>query len=265
LLQSGASLGAVLTPLYVLLVRELGGSWPVVFWTVGAIGLLWVPLWMSLVKRGDLDGVPPATADSTPPQGWRVVGRMITLFVMVICISVSWQFLRAWLPKYLKEFRGYSPAASGFTVAGYYLAADVGCILSGFVVLRLTRHGWHTHTGRVVAFAGCCALTALATLVPMVGNTAMLPVVLMLVGAGILGLHPHYYALTQELPTRWMGLLSGTLAASSWFVVGIVQKELGDHIKTTNRYDEGFVLAGLAPLVALVVLGVLWRPAKAVS
>ena len=38
----------------------------------------------------------------------------------------------------------------------------------------------------------------------------------MLVGAGILGLHPIYYALGQELPAKHMAFLSGSLAASGW-------------------------------------------------
>lgn len=261
LLQSGASLGAVLTPLYVLLVRELGGTWQVVFWTVGGIGLLWVPLWLALVRRGDLDGRTPPTADGTAaPVGWEFVRRFVTLFVIVTCIGLSWQFIRAWLPKFLKEFHGYSPGASGFTVAGYYLASDLGCILSGFVVVWLSKRGVAVHRGRVLAFAGCTALTTLAALIPTIGNSWLLPPVLMLVGAGILGLHPHYYALAQELPTKWMGLLSGVLAAGSWAVVGQVQKELGAHIKATGSYDAGMMLAGLAPLVALVVLILLWKP-----
>jgi ACS family hexuronate transporter-like MFS transporter len=262
LLQSGASLGAVLTPLYVLLVRDLGGTWQVVFWTVGVIGLMWVPMWLALVRRGDLEGRTPPTADGAVVVGWEFVRRFVTLFVIVTCIGLSWQFIRAWLPKFLKEFHGYSPSESGFTVAGYYLAADVGCILSGFVVVWLSRRGVAVHKGRVAAFAGCAALTSLAAFIPTIGNSWLLPPVLMLVGAGILGLHPHYYALAQELPTKWMGLLSGVLAAGSWFVVGIVQKELGAHIKATGRYDEGMILAGLAPLAALVVLVLLWRPRR---
>ena len=73
----------------------------------------------------------------------------------------------------------------------------------------------------------------------------------MLVGAGILGLHPLYYALGQELPAKHMAFLSGSLAAAGWFVVGEVQKMMGAHIKATGDYTPGFVVAGLAPLVAL--------------
>ena len=39
LLQSGASIGAVLIPFYVMAVRHCGGGWQIVFWTVGAAGL----------------------------------------------------------------------------------------------------------------------------------------------------------------------------------------------------------------------------------
>src|SRR5262249_45835040 len=55
LLQSGASAGAVLTPLYVLLIDSFDGGWQFVFLSIGLAGLLWVPLWFSLVRRGDLD------------------------------------------------------------------------------------------------------------------------------------------------------------------------------------------------------------------
>jgi ACS family hexuronate transporter-like MFS transporter len=83
---------------------------------------------------------------------------------------------------------------------------------------------------------------------------------IVLAGAGILGLHPLYYALSQELPTKHMAFLSGLLAAAAWFAVGKVQEEMGAHIKTTGSYDVGFFIAGLAPLAGLLALLVLWKP-----
>ena len=115
----------------------------------------------------------------------------------------------------------------------------------------------------MLVYAGWCGLTALAVLVPLRRREPWLLVpVLMLVGAGILGLHPVYYALAQELPAKHMGLLSGVLAAMTWFTVGTVQGAIGAHIKATGDYAPGFVLAGLAPLAGLVALLVLWKPAK---
>ncbi len=275
LLQSGASAGAVLTPLYVLLVRSFGGGWQVVFWTVGVGGLLWVPLWFALVRRGDLDdkptappdpeldeaGVPhgPGHAAAEPFDAIGFVRRFVVLAVVVTCLGVSWQFIRAWLPKYLKEFHGYTPAASAWAVALYYIAADLGCILAGFGAKALADRGRGVHASRVLVYALWCGLTALAAMVPQVGgNFWVLVPVLMLVGAGVLGLHPMYYALAQELPAKHMGLLSGTLAAMTWFTVGAAQGAIGAHIKATGSYDIGFVLAGLAPLAGLAALLVVW-------
>ncbi|MCI0700058.1 MAG: MFS transporter [Planctomycetia bacterium] len=278
LLQSGASLGAVLTPLYVLLVRSLGGSWQVVFWTIGIAGLLWVPMWFALVRKGDLDDKPAVPSDPEldeagvphgPPEPhepidvWGFVRRVFVLAVIVTCLGLSWQFIRAWLPKYLKEFHKYTPAASAWAVACYYIAADLGCILAGFLVRLLAGSRRSVHTSRVIVFALWCGLTALAAVVPLIGNSFWVLVpVLMLVGAGILGLHPIYYALAQELPHKHMGLLSGLLAALTWVTVGTLQGMIGAHIKETGSYAPGFILAGLAPLVGLVVLVLVWKPAK---
>jgi len=272
LLQSGASAGAVLTPLYVLVVRLFGGDWQIVFWTIGALGLLWVPLWFALVRRGDLDkpivpteiksaetGTLLQTAERLDAIGF--LRRFVVLAVIVTCLGLSWQFIRAWLPKYLKEFHHYTPAASASAVAAYYIAADLGCILAGYLVKLLAGNGRSVHTSRVVVFALWCGLTALAAGIPLLGgNFWILVPLLMLVGAGILGLHPIYYALAQELPTKHMGVLSGILAAMTWVTVGTVQGAIGSHIKETGSYTPGFLIAGFAPFLGLLTLLALWKP-----
>jgi ACS family hexuronate transporter-like MFS transporter len=180
--------------------------------------------------------------------------------VIVTCLGVCWQFIRAWLPKFLKEYHHYDAATSAFAVACYYIAADVGCILAGFAVRRLATLGHPVHRARVAVYFGWAILTSLAAAVPWLGPEPWVLVpLLMLVGAGILGLHPIYYALAQELPARHMGVISGGLAAVTWFTVGTVQGELGKHIKATGNYDVGFMIAGLAPLLGLAALLLLWR------
>lgn len=267
ILQSGASAGAVITPFYVLTIRWLGAGWEVVFWSIGLAGLLWVPLWFALVRRGDLDRPTPSAADgATILVSWEFVRRFIALGVMVTVLGLSWQFIRAWLPKYLKENLGYSPGTSMRTVMGYYIAADLGCLFAGYLVKRMASRGRAVHAGRILVYAGWCGLTALAVLIPFVGgNVWLLTPILMLVGAGILGLHPVYYALAQELPAKHMGLLSGVLAAMTWFTVGAAQGAIGAHIKATGDYTPGFVVAGLAPLVGLAALLMLWKRTKSSS
>jgi ACS family hexuronate transporter-like MFS transporter len=277
ILQSGASLGAVLIPFYVLGIRHWGGDWPMVFWTIGAAGLLWVPLWMQLVRAADLRPAPPATAGNEaasegsrpaaalPTSMWRWAIPLVCLGIIVCCLNVSWQFLRAWLPKYLKESQGFSADAADIAVAGYYIAADIGCLLSGVVVRVLTGRGWEVTAARRLGFVLFAGLTLLAAATRWSGGGWSAVLLLWLAGAGILGLHPYYYALVQELPQRFLGLGSGLLAALAWFLAGAVQQHLGHHIDLTGSYDLGLTIAGLAPLLATGAVLWLWRPPRPVS
>ncbi|HVL11218.1 MAG TPA: MFS transporter [Gemmata sp.] len=272
LLQSGASLGAVLVPLYVFAVRNLGGGWEIVFWTIGAAGLLWVPLWLLLVRRGDLDHPaespaadappPPDEYDFVPPRpafAWGPFARAYAaLFVVILGISVSWQFIREWLPRYLEKGLKYSKDTTDLIVPFYYISAELGCFAFGLLVRRLVARGRDVHSARVTGYAVFAVVTASAAAAPLVGGSAGVGLII-LGGAGILGLHPCYYALAQELPARHMAFLSGLLAAAGWFVVGEVQTAMGRHIQATGSYDTGFLLAGLAPLAGLLALVVLWR------
>lgn len=263
ILQSGASLGAILIPMYVQLIESLGGGWEVVFWSVGVGGLVWVPLWLGLVRPGALaaDPDPDPAAPATPPlPTGEFARRLIVLGVVVSCLTVSWQFLRAWLALFLQDFHGYPAFQARLAVTGYFIASDVGCLLVGVVVVQLAKGGVRLHTARVWAFALFAGLTAAAAAVPLLGSGVLMVAALMVAGAGILGLHPLYYALSQELPGKRMGVLSGGLAAVGWVVSAVNQKTVGETIKATQSYDVGLVIAGLAPLLGLVVLLALWRP-----
>jgi ACS family hexuronate transporter-like MFS transporter len=278
ILQSGASAASILIPMYAQMVEHFGGGWPMTFWSIGVVGLLWVPVWLALVRPGSLDdrpalrdaadreldeaGVPRA---AEPVDWYGAARRFIVLGLIVGSLTVSWQFLRAWLPLFLEDFHGYSKLDSRLAVSGYYIAAEVGCLLVGVVVMVLVKRGREVHSARVMAFAGYTVLTAFAAAVPFLGSGWLMIAGLMIAGAGILGLHPLYYALSQELPHRRMGVLSGALAAGGWVVSSINQILIGARIQETKSYDVGLVIAGLAPLVGLAALVVLWRPVKTSS
>ena len=278
ILQSGAAVASILIPLYAEFVERIGGSWRITFWSIGIVGLLWVPAWLALVRAGDLNdrqpardehddelddaGVPLPEPVAEPRDAAGAVRRVVTLALIVASLTISWQFLRAWLTLLL-DFRGYDRLDARVATAGFFIAAEVGCLLVGVVVLQFVKRGHSVHGARVIAFAGYSALTAVAVAVPFVGSGTLMIAGLMIAGAGILGLHPLYYALTQELPHRHMGVLSGTLAAGGWVVSGVFQILIGARIQETKSYDVGLVIAGLAPLVGLVALLALWKPARA--
>jgi ACS family hexuronate transporter-like MFS transporter len=259
-LQSGASLGAIIVPLYAEATERLGLGWESVFWSIGGFGLLWVPLWFALIRRRDLDVATPPAAAPVSGIGWvGFLRHLAMLAIIVSCLNVSWQFLRAWLPLFLQDFHGYSRELTRVCTSAYFISTDVGCILAGVLVTWLVGRGWGVASARKLGFVGFAGLTALAAAVPWVGSGPVMIAFLMVAGAGILGLHPYYYALVQELPARRMGLLSGGLAAVGWVVSGQFQIYVGAEIEKTRSYDTGLVIVGLAPIVGLITLLVLGR------
>ena len=142
ILQSGASLGAVLTPLVVEGFRLAVAPWQTPFVVIGVVGLLWAPLWGRLTRQSAVDARPEPAPDSAagpPAHPLLVAFQFLLLAVIVITISLSWQFHRAWQPKYLKEHHGYSESEANLFASGYYLVADVGCLAFGAVVSVLNR------------------------------------------------------------------------------------------------------------------------------
>ena len=268
ILQSGAAFASILIPLYAEFVEARGWGWPVTFWSIGIVGLLWAPLWLTLIRREDLErrpaepnepdnaGVLIPSASAIPPGFFW---RLAALAVIAASLTVSWQFLRAWLPLLL-DFHGYSRWDTRLATMGYFAAAEAGCIFGGFMVKWLVSRGWVVHRARILMFAIFTGLTAVAALVPFLGSGPLMIAGLMIAGAGILGLHPLHYSLGQDLSRRRMGLLSGVLAAFGWVVSSVFQFLIGDRIQATQSYDVGLVIAGLAPVAGLVALLLLWKP-----
>jgi ACS family hexuronate transporter-like MFS transporter len=259
ILQSGASLGAIIVPLYIEAAERAGQPWQFPFWSIGLAGLLWVPAWFLLVRGRDLRTPKVSSAATAVPDSPNHVWRKIVVLGLVVAtLTISWQFLRAWLALFLQDHLQYSKLATRGIMSGYFVAADVGCILSGALVAALAVRGWGVHSSRVAGFALFTLLTACGALVPYVGDGPLMLACLYVAGAGILGLHPYYYSLAQELPTKHMGLLSGALAAGGWMVSSTSQIYLGAHIEKTKSYEIGLLMVGLAPLVGLAALVSLW-------
>ncbi len=254
ILQSGASLGAIIVPLYVEACDRAGRSWEFPFWSIGLAGTLWIPLWFFFVRRHDLRATEePTRADGgTSSFDTDLVRRLVVLALVVSTLTISWQFLRAWIALFLQDHHGYSKEDTRGLMSGYFIAADVGCLLSGALVSGLVRGGWRVPSARQLGFFLFSILTACGSLVPHAPNHVAMIGLLYLAGAGILGLHPFYYAMTQELPPARIGLFSGLLAAAGWVVSSLSQIYLGRHIEVTKSYELGLTLVGLAPIIGLL-------------
>ena len=81
---------------------------------------------------------------------------------------------------------------------------------------------------------------------------------LLVIGFAALGLFPIYYSFSQELTTRHQGKVTGALGCINWLAMYGLHAGVGELVTETNSYSVGVALAGLAPLVGLVVLWLFW-------
>ena len=264
LLQSGTALGAVLAPqaIRLLLTDDVGG-WRRPFMVIGAGGMAWIVLWFLSIRPRDL--VAPAREETRDGSGpgldfWALVfsRRFLALAVMVVCINLNWHLFRVWLPKFLREARGYERDAMLNFTTFYYVAADVGAIAAGALTGWLARRGMSVFSSRMWVFAGCCLLTTLTTAAALLPRGPLLLGALLVVAFGGLGSYAAYYSLTQDLSTRHQGKISGALSTITWIVTAAFHPIFGDYLDKTKRYDLVVGLAGWLPLVALVAVLWLW-------
>jgi ACS family hexuronate transporter-like MFS transporter len=266
-LQSGASFGAIVTPLVIVAMvgaDAAAGAWRSPFLVIGAVGVVWVIAWFLTVQRDDLsreDGAPGAAS----PGNWSCwlefasSRRFWALVIMVVFINTTWQLIRAWLPKFLMEGRGYDEAAALYFNSAYYLAAGVGCLLAGTAALWLARRGFQAHGSRLLVFGACSLLAALTTAVAILPQGWLLLGVLLIVGASTLGLFPCYYSFTQELSLQHLGKAAGLLSTLAWLVSSPLQKFFGRLVDQTGSFDLGLAILGWAPFAALGAMLLLWR------
>ena len=263
-LQSGTSIGAIITPqvMRAMLTDEIG-SWRMAFQAIGFVGLAWIVAWFMLVRAGELSGPAPTSSSgaSAPPAEsvGRVIfsRRMLVVLIVVALINTSWQILRAWLPMFLEQGRGYSERNVLVFNSVFYVATDVGCLGAGALTLWLHRRKFSVHGARCATFVCCAVLSALTTAAAFLPKGWLLLGLLLLVGAGTLGVFPVYHAFTQDLSRHHQGMVTGVAGVAAW-APSLAQKFYGRLVDQTGSFDLGFAVAGCLPLVAFVVLWLLW-------
>jgi ACS family hexuronate transporter-like MFS transporter len=268
ILQSGVSVGAVLTPLVVApFLFEGSQVWRYPFMIIGAVGMLWVVLWLALIRPTT---IPTSAAVSQPAAGgslWSVLcdQRFWVLAFVVVAINLTWHFFRAWMPLFLQEQHGYLEQDANWFSLPYYAATDLGSLAAGGLTLLLVRRRFSVHGSRMTTFF-VFALLALSTFAAAaLPRGWLLLAVLLVVGFGALGVFPMYYSFTQELSARHQGKVTGLLGFICWNAMAALQKSVGMLTKTSGAspdqpdYTWFIALAGIPPMLAFFVLLFFWR------
>jgi len=162
--NTGASLGpAFAIPLIIWMSDDFG--WRAVFVITGAMGFVWLALWLALYPRRE-PGELPATnaAASTRPVPWGVLLRRREVWGIVTARFLGdpiWWLYVNWMPLYLADARGFDLKQLKATGWVPYVAAAVGALAGGWLSGFLLRRTGDVNLARKVAISiGTVAMLA---------------------------------------------------------------------------------------------------------
>ncbi len=263
ILQSGASVASIITPqvLKVLTTASDPSSWRHAFEVVGFSGLVWVVLWFVVVRPSDLRREGETEEQGKAPPVWPILitGRFWAVALLIIGAQTCWHLFRVWLPPFLEQGRGYTHDAALNFSSAYYISTDIGCLGAGALSIWLVKR-WpiSPHKARRIVYSLCALLTCASVLVPWLPKGPLLLATILIVGASALGLFPCYYSFVQDLSSRHVAQLTGILSMWVWAVTSPMHSLFGKLVDETKSFDLGMALAGLAPLLGIASLALLW-------
>ncbi len=278
ILQSGASIGAVGTPLLVVALYHWDpAQWRTAFFVVGALGLPWAVWWLSTIREADVRRPVIQTDETSPGVGKEqelqevpiyslfIQPRWWVLLVVVICINTLWHYIRVWMPVTLEKDHQYSREFVQYFTSIYYLATFAGSLAAGWLASLLPRLGWNVHRARLAVFLAFGLLSTLSIPAAFAPRGPLLLGLLLLVAFGSLGLFPIYYSLNQELSAKHQGKVGGTLGFSTWFILSQVHPVIGKLVDADESIRPYlFAAVGVGPLIAFAALFLFWgkRPSR---
>ncbi len=262
LFNAGTNTGAIVAPI-VVPVLALRWGWQSAFVITGALGLLWLALWIPLYKQPDA----PPVGDSDAPDvvlstSWvRLLGYRQTWAFAVgkLLADPVWWFYLYWLPKFLDARYGIKLSGIAAPLIVIYLIADVGSIGGGWLSSALIKRGWSVNRARKTAMLGMALLIVPTALAPLASNLWTAVLIVALAAAAHQAWSANVYTLASDMFPRSAVASVVGIGAFCGAMGGVLFQRAVGRILDANggNYAPIFIFCGSAYLVAWVLMHVL--------
>jgi ACS family hexuronate transporter-like MFS transporter len=270
--NTGASLGpAMATPLILAIYTAWG--WRMVFIATGALGFVWLVLWLALYPKNETAAEaasapsaapsPAPAVAAAPPVPWPVLLRRREVWGIILARffgdPIWWLYLN-WMPLYLADARGFD--VKKLQAAGWvpYVAAALGALCGGLCSGWLLRRTGDVNRARKLAIVlGTVAM--LAGFATAFAPTA--PVALACISVTLFGFQ-FWVGNVQTLPSDYFPVgavgsiagFAGTAAGLGAVLFTFSTGWIVDHFSYTPVL---LTAALLAPLATLSLFGLAGR------
>ena len=279
ILNAGANVGVLLTPIVGIMVAGLWG-WRAAFLVTGAMGFVLLAFWLWLFRQPrehpkvtqeelayiEQDGEDPAGEPLTWGQALRqrqawyfIAGKFFT--------DPVWYLFLFWLPDFFSRTQGLELfpkgdagilATIGPALILVYLLADVGSIAGGWFSSHLIKRGWSVNAARKTTLltAALCALPLVS--VASIDNTLVVVALIGLGTAGHQAFSSNIFAMISDLyPRRAIATVAGMGGLAGSIGGILIAQATGWTLELTGSYVPIVIYAGLGYLIALAVIHLL--------
>ena len=269
-ISAGSSLGLALgAPAVAWLIDALSWRWS--FIITGAVGFVWVLVWLALVSTPEKTRWLPQAerehilagrdAGITPPShgGVGYLGlircpAMWGLFISQGCLVYTVYLYMSWLPNYLQTARHVSMLSSGFYTAIPFLVASAVNILANWAGDKLMTADAVRRGNRRYLVALCLLLTAAGLAIPLVQSLAAV-IALVTIAVSFANVGP---AANGALVSDLLRSPGDAGRAFAFLVLGgntfglLAPIVTGYVVAATGSFNSAFVAAGALALIGAV-------------
>jgi len=266
--NSGTNVGAFVTPFAVAWILTTLGSWRWVFILTGALGFLWLIVWLIIYKRPEehprlskeeLAFIQSEHEEKIEKTRWLPLFRHKQTWAFTIgkCMTdpIWWVWL-FWVPGFLNKKFGVDIKAMGLPLVVIYMMASVGSIGGGWLSAFFIKRGWSINVSRKIAMLACglCVVPVI-----FAASTTHIWTAVLLIGLAC-GAHQGWsaniFTLSSDMfPKRAVGSVVGIGGAAGgiggFFIANIVGFILN---KNPGNYLPIFIIAGSMYLTALLII-----------
>lgn len=249
--NSGASIGAILSPLLIVwMVNSLG--WKSAFVVMGALGLVWAVAWW-LAYRAPAGAAAEQRAPRVP-AGELLRTRFVAVFTLSkFFMDPVWYFIAFWFPSFLSKVHGvqFTLQDMGWKAMIPFIAAAVGNVAGGALTGGFIRSGMEVNRARKAGVA-IFALLMLAMIPAIFTTHAGFAIGLVALTAfGYAGYTANTLAFPQEVfPKNAVASVWGLASVGSG-LGGMLFSYLSGYLVERVGYTPVFIGYGIFPLLAL--------------
>jgi MFS transporter, ACS family, hexuronate transporter len=253
--QVGITLGSVAAPLIVTFIQPRYG-WRFAFAICGALGFLWIPLWLFTSKRVPATKQPGLSSPRREPGGLLRDRRFWGLVVANALVMTLYALWSNWTTLYFVQERHMTQAEANRQFAWIpAVFATAGGFFGGIVTYRWIQSGMNVLRARMrICWISSVILLATAA-VPLMPHPAAAAAAISLSFFWTLAISTNLYALPIDLfgPAR-AGLSIAGLTCSFGLMTAFLSPWIGAVVDRTGFTPVCVVLSAM-PLAGVAILG----------